>query len=646
MGVRFEHALVQEAVYAGLPPARRRFLHRRIGERLAIRAHSDPDAVAMHFQRAGDARAVPWLVRSGERAQLAYAWSTAIARYEAALALLETSEGDLGERGWLRYRIGRMHRSIASRQGIEYLDEALRIAALVGDRTLAAAARFTRGVCLHHAGDLAAGLREITVGVDALEALPLEEQERLGLGPDADGVPTITCPRGMLVLALVNNGCVAEAIAMGEAIREGIPRRTALGDLGWANYPDKQMALTVAYALVGRPDAARDALARARERTRAIGQYGVLAVFTTSGLHGVRLNYFTEELDEHWRWAEEAAAAWQRESLTGERTVYPARALVLMLMGRWSEARAEAEAVLPDRLPALSLETWVRWYWYVPVVLGTIAHAQGDAETLWTLVPFLLPSGAQTPPGGPGWPLLQLGAAQHLDAGDLPAAKEWIETHDRWLAWNEMVLFQSQAQALWARYYRQSSDVDRAYEHARRALAHATDPRQPLALVAAHRLLGELDTETGRFDEATDHLSASLTLADACHAPYERALTLLAMAELRAAMHETAEATTLLDQVRTICTPLEAKPALTRAAALAARLAPLRSPRPTYPAHLTAREVDVLRLLARGQSNQEIAADLFLSVRTVERHINSIYGKLHARSRAEATAYAFLHSLT
>jgi DNA-binding NarL/FixJ family response regulator len=62
-------------------------------------------------------------------------------------------------------------------------------------------------------------------------------------------------------------------------------------------------------------------------------------------------------------------------------------------------------------------------------------------------------------------------------------------------------------------------------------------------------------------------------------------------------------------------------------------------------AGLTSREVEVLRLVAQGQSNKEIAAALVLSVRTVERHITNLYGKIDARGKADATAYAFKHGL-
>ena len=55
---------------------------------------------------------------------------------------------------------------------------------------------------------------------------------------------------------------------------------------------------------------------------------------------------------------------------------------------------------------------------------------------------------------------------------------------------------------------------------------------------------------------------------------------------------------------------------------------------------LTPREVEVLRLLADGDTNVEIAQTLVLSVRTVERHLSNIYGKLHVRARAEAVSVA------
>ncbi len=64
------------------------------------------------------------------------------------------------------------------------------------------------------------------------------------------------------------------------------------------------------------------------------------------------------------------------------------------------------------------------------------------------------------------------------------------------------------------------------------------------------------------------------------------------------------------------------------------------------PDGLTPRELKVLRLVAAGHSNREVANALILSVRTVERHLATLYSKIGARGKADATAYAFRHSLT
>ncbi len=62
-------------------------------------------------------------------------------------------------------------------------------------------------------------------------------------------------------------------------------------------------------------------------------------------------------------------------------------------------------------------------------------------------------------------------------------------------------------------------------------------------------------------------------------------------------------------------------------------------------AGLTGRESEILSLLARGFSNREMADQLVLSPRTIERHLENLYRKTGARNRAEATAYAYTHGL-
>lgn len=72
---------------------------------------------------------------------------------------------------------------------------------------------------------------------------------------------------------------------------------------------------------------------------------------------------------------------------------------------------------------------------------------------------------------------------------------------------------------------------------------------------------------------------------------------------------------------------------------------PAPAPRPVYPAGLTAREVEVLRLVAQGLSDAQVAERLFLSPRTVGRHLASVYAKLDVPSRTAAARFAHDHGL-
>ena len=94
-----------------------------------------------------------------------------------------------------------------------------------------------------------------------------------------------------------------------------------------------------------------------------------------------------------------------------------------------------------------------------------------------------------------------------------------------------------------------------------------------------------------------------------------------------------------LDAARAVFEQLGAAPDLARVETLAHRQA-------TAAAHrLTARELQVLRLLATGMTNHAIANGLSLAEKTVDRHVSNIYTKLRVSSRAAATAYAYQHRL-
>jgi DNA-binding CsgD family transcriptional regulator len=116
------------------------------------------------------------------------------------------------------------------------------------------------------------------------------------------------------------------------------------------------------------------------------------------------------------------------------------------------------------------------------------------------------------------------------------------------------------------------------------------------------------------------------------HALYERAL-----ANAHSHMDEAAW-TTAWTEGRVMTTEQAVEYALEEAV-------PELDARETYPAELSAREVEVLRMVATGLTNAEVAGTLFLSSRTVDWHLGSIYRKLGLHSRAEAVRFAVEHGL-
>ena len=149
----------------------------------------------------------------------------------------------------------------------------------------------------------------------------------------------------------------------------------------------------------------------------------------------------------------------------------------------------------------------------------------------------------------------------------------------------------------------------------------------------------------GAFAAADEHFTRALELAETIGSVHERSLTLVALAELRLREGQTAPARELIETARSLCLPMNATLTLARIARLEAHLPSVASQN-ALPVGLTPREAEVLRLLATGLANAEIAGQLSLSSRTIDTHLTSIYAKLGVTSRGAAIRFALEHNLS
>jgi DNA-binding NarL/FixJ family response regulator len=171
-------------------------------------------------------------------------------------------------------------------------------------------------------------------------------------------------------------------------------------------------------------------------------------------------------------------------------------------------------------------------------------------------------------------------------------------------------------------------------------------------------LMGELMSKQGKYAEARGFLEESLPLLKEVGSREFIAQSLLKLASTAAIQGDAPHARTYYEESLAVIKDLKIE------TGIAANLEEFRnlylshehlepsSPyvlshsAPTYPAGLTMREVEVLRLVASGLTNAQIAQQLVISTRTVNAHIRSIYNKLEISSRTAATRFALEHRLT
>jgi DNA-binding CsgD family transcriptional regulator len=166
---------------------------------------------------------------------------------------------------------------------------------------------------------------------------------------------------------------------------------------------------------------------------------------------------------------------------------------------------------------------------------------------------------------------------------------------------------------------------------------------------AVSHYLGLLASVMRRWEDAARHFDDALILHERMRSAPLLASTRCAYAETLAAWNQESLSAGRLNQARTLASAARTSAEALGLTALVDRSAGVLdtlSPSAAVPTEgLSAREVEVLRLLARGATNKEIGAALYLSADTVRQHTINIYRKLDVSGRAEATAWAARHGL-
>jgi DNA-binding CsgD family transcriptional regulator len=184
-----------------------------------------------------------------------------------------------------------------------------------------------------------------------------------------------------------------------------------------------------------------------------------------------------------------------------------------------------------------------------------------------------------------------------------------------------------------------ASDLPAARTAADELAAIAGTADVPLLAARAHSADGAVLLAEGDARKALALLRAAWTSWQQLEAPYEAARVRVLIGSACRALGDEDTAEMEYDAALWVFQELGAGPDITRAQKLSRR-----GPRAAA-GGLSLRELQVLRLVTAGKSNRAIADELFLSEKTVHRHVSNIFGKLGVGSRAAATAYAFQHDL-
>lgn len=308
------------------------------------------------------------------------------------------------------------------------------------------------------------------------------------------------------------------------------------------------------------------------------------------------------------------------EPFRGECTLHTAT--VMQFGGEWAAATEAAQSVCrTEERPDTLGNAWYR--------LGELHRVSGRADAALEAYRRAAAAGRQVQPGL---------ALVHRDAGELDVAWAGLD-RARTTATAPSDRAEILAAAAQVALDRRRPADARVAADELRAEADAVDTLYLHAL--ANRCDGAVASAEGRGRDAHGLLRTAWAQWRQLDAPYDAALTRMAIGRCARDGGDEEGALLEFDAARVVLESLGAVPDLVRLERLAASAPGGVATGPG----LSRREREVLDLVAHGWSNRRIAERLFLSDRTVARHVGNILAKLGVPSRSAATAYAFEHGL-
>jgi DNA-binding CsgD family transcriptional regulator len=299
------------------------------------------------------------------------------------------------------------------------------------------------------------------------------------------------------------------------------------------------------------------------------------------------------------------------------------RAEIMLLHGVWADALREALQAC-ERLSEPSIQPAVGAAFYLVAELYRLTGDFTKAEDAYRRAS----DAGRTPQ--PGLALLRL-AQGRVDAAKTAICVVADDTKDR----------RTRAQILTAcvEILLAAGDIPEAKRAARDLASLGAAFETPFLEAASSQTTGAIHLAEGDPKSALAAFDHARRLFRDLGVRYEaaRATTMIGLAYRALGDHDTSAIE--LETARRTFVELGALPELHRVEELS------RSPEPPPAGGLTAREIQVLQLVARGKSNRAIATELGISEKTVARHMSNIFTKLDLSSRAAATAYAFEHKL-